>query len=218
MTNSERFCEAFAHISHTVMGHRLEPFSLRHRFWLEAMESPLMTGGGATLVDLEMAARVCALPFAKLDRQVPRMLARGPSWWARLRFVGRMLRGSAPREYAKFQDYFLDHGCPPATHGSGPVSKGGKKRYETMPGILGLITALAHGSRWEPETLWALTPGAAEWYLAGIYTHRGVDMRLKTEHDEEFEEGIRREREAKLRAQVTPPPEAGGGVNDAVGG
>lgn len=212
MTNRERFCEAFAHISHTVMGRRLEPFTLRHRFWLEAMESPLMTGGMATLVDLEMASRVCSMRFQDLDRKVPRMLVKGPGWWARLRFVIRMLRGSTPREYALFQEYFLDHGCPPATHGSGPVSKGGKKRYEGMPGILGLITALARASGWEPEVLWSLTPGAAEWYLMGIYTHRGVDMRLKTEHDEEFEEGIRREREAKLAAQgaMTPPENAGG--------
>ena len=62
-----------------------------------------------------------------------------------------------------------------------------------MPGILGLVTALARGSGWDPETIWALSPGAAEWYLVGIFQHRGVDMRLKTEHDEEFEEGLRRE-------------------------
>ena len=139
MTNRERFCEAFAHISHRVMGRRLEPFSLRHRFWLEALESPLMSGGTATLVDLEMAARICAMPFARLDREVPRMLARGPGWGAKAGFLWRMLRGSAVVEYRLFQDYFMDHGCPPATHGSAPVSKGGK-RYEGMPGILGLVT------------------------------------------------------------------------------
>ena len=129
------------------------------------------------------------------------MLARGPGLWAKLRFLIRMFRGSTvSAHYASFQDYFLDHGCPPATHGNQPAGPNGK-RYESMPGILGLVTGLARGSGWEPETIWALSPGAAEWYLVGIFQHRGVDMRLKTEHDEEFEEGLRREREEKRRAQ-----------------
>lgn len=204
MTNRERFCEAFAHVSHRVLGRRLEPFSLRHRFWLEAMESPLVTGGTASLVDLELAARVCAIPFPALDREVPRMLAEGPGWRAKLGFLWRLWRGGnglTAREYRAFQEYFLDHGCPPATHNEVAVTSAGK-RYEAMPGILGLVTGLARGSGWEPDTIWACTPGAAEWYLAGIFTHRGVDMRLKTEHDEEFEAGMRREREEREREEV----------------
>lgn len=195
MTNRERFFEAFAHVSHRVMGRRLEPFSLRHRFWLEAMESPLVTGGRANLVDLEMASRVCAMPFRTLNHAVPEMCLRGPSLWAQLRFLRRLCGGSVAREYAAFQEYFLDHGCPPATHHAPVVTSGGKS-YESMPGILGLVTAVARGSGWDPETIWALSPGGAEWYLAGIFTHRGVDMRIKSEHDEEFEAAFRREREA----------------------
>jgi hypothetical protein len=201
MTNAERFLEAFAHVPHRVMGRWLEPFSLRHRFWLEAFESPLVTGGTATLIDLEMASRVCSIPFAKLDREVPRMLRRGPGWGARIGFSLRMLRGRTAEEYGRWQDYLTDHGCPPACHGGGKVSKGGK-RYEAMPGILGLVTALVRGSGWDPDTVWAICPGAAEWYLTGIFMHRGVDMRIKTSHDEEFEEGLRREREEKARKEA----------------
>lgn len=193
MTNKDRFFEAFAHVSHRVMRRRLEPFSLRHRFWLEAMESPLVTGGAATLVDLEMAARVCAIPFARLNHEVPEMIGRGPGWWAQLGFLWRLWRLRTPVEYAAFSDYFLDHGCPPATHNAAMVASNGKS-YESMPGILGLVTALVRGSGWEAESVWALSPGAAEWYLAGIFTHRGVDMRIKSEHDEEFEAGMRREK------------------------
>ena len=193
MRNRDRFCEAFAHVGHVVMGRRMEPFSLRHRFWLEAMESPLVTGGVANLIDLELASRVCAVKFENLNRDVPGMLMRGPSWWAKLRFLLWVCRGVVQVEYEKLQAYFLDYGCPPATHGSMPQSDNGK-RYESMPGMLGLVTALVRGSHWDPETVWALAPGAAEWYLVGIFAHRGVDMRLKTEHDEEFEEGMREER------------------------
>jgi len=196
MQNKERFHEAFAHTSHEVMGRRLEPFSLRHRFWLEALESPLVTGGGATMIDLEMAARVCSIRFENLNHDVPGLLGRGPGWRAQAGFVWRLWRRQATVEYAKFQDYFCDHGCPPATHGRGAAeSEDGS--LETMPGILGLVTALARGSGWEPETIWALSPGSAEWYLAGIFTHRGVDMRLKSEVDEIWEESFRRERAEK---------------------
>jgi hypothetical protein len=193
MTNKERFFEAFAHTGHRVMARRLEPFSLRHRFWLEALESPLVTGGAATLIDLEMAARVCAIPFARLNHEVPAMIGRGPGWRAQLGFLVKLWRLRAAAEYGKFQEYFLDHGCPPATHNAVMQTASGKT-YESMPGILGLVTAVARGSGWEPETIWALSPGSAEWYLAGIFTHRGVDMRLKTEHDEEFEAALRREK------------------------
>jgi len=38
--------------------------------------------------------------------------------------------------------------------------------------------------------------GEVEWYIAGIYRLRGVDMKIKSEHDEEFEYHLRRQREA----------------------
>lgn len=195
MTNRERFFEAFAHTRHRAMGRALEVFSLRHRFWLEAFESPLVRGGALTLVDVEMAAAVCALPFERLDREVPRMLGRGPGWWTKLRFCWRLLRRRTAAEYAAFQAYMIDHGCPPATHHNDEPAGGGK-HYETLPGIFGLVSGLVRGSGWEPDTVWALSPGQAEWYLTGIFLHRGVDMKLKSEHDEEFEEGLRKEREA----------------------
>ena len=97
------------------MGRRLQPFTLRHRFWLEAMESPLVTGGPASLVDLEMAARVCAIPFEAINREVPEMVRRGPCARAKLAFLWRLCRGQASVEYKRFQDYFIDHGGPPAT-------------------------------------------------------------------------------------------------------
>ena len=41
-------------------------------------------------------------------------------------------------------------------------------------------------------TVWALSVGEAEWYLAGVFLHRGVDVGLKTGMDERMEEMLRK--------------------------
>jgi hypothetical protein len=202
MRNHDRFVDAFAHGRHKVMGRWLEPFTLRHRFWLDTFGSPLVTGGKATAVDLEMAARVCAIPFRHLDARVPVMLSSGPGLLGKAAFAWKVIRCKTEVEYSAFQAYLADHGCPPVTHDGGAQATEEGKRYETMPGLLGLITAVIRGSGWPPETVWALSPGAAEWYLTGIFMHRGVDMHLKTEHDEEFEEAMRKEKEEKEKSSV----------------
>src|SRR4051794_28966486 len=102
MNNRDRFFEAFGHATHRVMGRRLCRFTLRHRFWLEALESPLVSGGEATLMDLELATRVCAVPYEQLEKAVPRMIERGPGWRDRLGYLIRVFRRPLAREYAEF--------------------------------------------------------------------------------------------------------------------
>jgi hypothetical protein len=202
MTNLERFNEAFGHMEHRVMGRRLAKFSLRHRFWLEAMESPLVSGGEVVLLDLELASRVCAIPFGKLDVALPRMLAAGPGWWGRMDWMVRAWGRQAGREYRNYQAYLLDHGCPPAVWGDETVAVGGEDGEEAedngaLPGMLGLVSGLIRCTGWDPEVVWALSPGEAEWYLAGVFTHRGVDVGLMTAADEIMLEMLAKRKEAR---------------------
>ena len=189
MRNKDRFFEAFGHMEHVVMGRRLAKFTLRHRFWLEAMESPVVTGGKVGLMDLELATRVCAMRFEDLDVGLPRMLSRGPRWWERLGYLGRAWRRSAETEYRLLLGYLLDYGCPPETYDA-PVQVVGADGCEVqetgpLPGLLNLVTGLVRGSNgWTPETVWGLAPGEAEWYLAGIFVHRGADVGLVSAADE----------------------------------
>ena len=196
MKNIDRFNEAFGHMQHAVMGRRLAKFTLRHRFWLEALESPVVAGGQCSLMDLELAVRVCELPFAELNERLPRVLGRGPRWWEKLAYGVRLWRRRVECEYLEFQAYLLDHGCPPATFESegavvGPGGEDGPPESGSLPGVLGLVTGLMRGGGWEPEVVWQLSPGEAEWYLAGIFLHRGVDVGLKSAEDEEMEEELR---------------------------
>lgn len=202
------------------MGRRLAKFTLRHRFWLEAFDSPVVIGGEVRLVDLEMATMICAIPYPELDKRVPQLVGRRPGRWTQLRFLVRsVLRANAQREYALLAAYLLDHGNPPATHESGieegdpdgppprPGAQQGPDQFATIPGILSLVTGLIRRAKWDPDVVWALGPGEAEWYLTGVLLHEGVNVPIKSASDEEFEEGLRREREAKKQAEVTAVPE-----------
>lgn len=206
MTNLDRFNEAFGHMGHVVMGRRLAKFSLRHRFWLEAMESPLVTGGEARLMDLELASLVCAIPYHRIDSRLPAMLARGPRWWQRLCWIPRAWRRNVAVEYRRFQEYLFDHGCPPSTWeeecANAEDLDPNQVERGPLPGLLPLVTGLMRGTGWEPDTVWSLSPGEAEWYLAGVFLHRGVDIGLKTAEDEAMEEMLR-----KRAAAVTPGEE-----------
>lgn len=204
MRNAERFAEAFAHMEHVVMGRRLAKFTLRHRFWLEIMDSPLVRGGDVTLIDMEMASLVCAIPGSEVERRLPRLLSRGPSRWRRWRWWWRSLGRDAGKEYRLLQAYFADHGCPPAVWGETEVVVDGDDAGEgdrgPLPGVLGLVTGLMRGTGWEPDTVWCLGPGEAEWYLAGVFIHRGVDVGLKTGADEAMEEFLRKRDAAKAES------------------
>lgn len=205
MRNRDRFYEAFAHSAHRVMGRRLSRFTLKHLFWLKALGSPVVTGGEARLVDLERAAAICALPFEELDDRVPWLLEKGPSWWRRLGFMWRTLLGSTEREYADFQAYLLDHGCPPATHVDEEIEMGedgdtaatDETDQSPLPDLMSLVAGLIRMTSWPRDEAWACSPGEAEWYLAGVAIHRGSDVKIKTPSDEAFEEQLAREKAAK---------------------
>lgn len=211
MNNRDRFYEAFIHGPHQVMGRRLQRLTLRHRLWLEAFDSPLVTGGEASLVDLEMASRVCSIPFEDLEREIPAMVASGPGRFRRFRFALSSLFRSATKEYNAFQAYLLDHGCPPAIHGSEVETVGDGEGDEIadaspLPSLLMLVTGLIRCGWSQPEAVWRLSPGEAEWYLTGGYLHRGVDVKVKSPHDEQFEEEMERLKAEAANAQRDPKP------------
>ena len=199
MRNVDRFGEAFGHMEHRVMGRALVVFTLRHRFWLEALGSPLVTGGPVSLLDLELAARLCAIPYGDLDRRWPRVLERGPRWWEKLGYLWRVWRRRAGKEYLDFQGYLMDHGCPPATFDEGCEGEGDES---ALPGVLGLVTGLMRGTGWEPATVWGLPPGEAEWYLAGVFLHRGVDVGIKKPRDESMEEMLLKRKALNLKHEI----------------
>jgi hypothetical protein len=222
MNNRERFFDAFAHGPHDVMGRRMAKFTLRHRFWLEVFHSPIVDGGDVGMVDVEMCSRLCAIPFPELDERVPHEFGRRTRWWERMAFAWRTWRRRTGDEYEALLHYLIDHGNSPAVHENvmdlegepdphGPplppdelVRRRKRKRPDSgaIPGLLHLVTGLVRRSGWDPDVVWGLGPGEAEWYLTGVLLHDGVKVPVKSASDEEFEAGIRAEREAARKGEA----------------
>jgi hypothetical protein len=198
--NKEKFFEAFAHTSHRVMGRKLNKFTLYHRFWLEAMESPLVLGGAVSILDIELASRVCGCRYGEVERAIAGGAGGWKSWkgwW----FALRCLVLNADVEARNWEEYLKDHICGPNTHSAAQTTKDGVA-YEDFPGIMEQVCAVIRGTGWEPETVWNLGPGEAEWYMCGVYRLRGVDMRVKSEHDEEFEAAMAADKAEEERREA----------------
>jgi len=175
------------------MGRRLRKFTLYHRFWLEAMQSPLVVGGEVSIVDLELASRVCSCRYGRVERAIEGGAGGWRSWrgwW----FALRAFFLNPTVEAMKWEEYLRDHVCGPNTHNSPKTTADGKV-YEDFPATMDQVCSVIRATGWDPDAVWNLGPGEAEWYMAGVYRYRGVDMKVKTEHDEEFEEMIRRDKE-----------------------
>jgi len=206
--NKERFFEAFAHTNHRVMGRRLRKFTLYHRFWLEAMESPLVMGGSISILDLELASRVCACKYGTVERAIEGGAGGWRSWkgwW----FALRSVFVNHEREANNWEEYLKDHVCGPNTHNAPMETKDGTT-YEDFPSIMDQVCAVIRGTGWTPDTVWNLGPGEAEWYMTGVYRLRGVDMKVKSEQDEEFEEGMAADRAMALAQKMAEEADEGG--------
>lgn len=172
--------------------------SLRHRFWLEALLSPLVHGGGEiTILDLELAAQVCSTPFEQLEAKMRKPLGR----WAKVR---RWIRGFCHvfRDLNKANEawvsYVEDHcSCVPVHRDETEASQAGSDVWrEEFPASFDLVSGLIRHTTWDPDKIWSLEPGEADWYLMGLLRHRGADasdLKIKTSHDEEFEAGLAEE-------------------------
>lgn len=194
------FEESFIHSdNHRVLGYRLRPFSLYHQMVLEAIGSPIMGGEKmVTLIDLEIACRVCASGFNEYQKA-----SRRPGFFGKARWAIKALVSSLDDEIAAFDRYFTDYVALPETHGSQASSKGGKA-YSEFPAPLSVAGCLMAsgfegGSR---EKIWMTPLGEAHWYCATFLRLEGVDLKLITEHDREFIEGFKRQRAERARKEA----------------
>jgi hypothetical protein len=204
------FEESFIHTDdHRVLGYRLRPFSLYHQFLLESIGSPIITGKAQiTVIDLEIACRICASGYNEYRRASAR-----PGFWQKVAFAKKVLMTDLPKEIAKFDRYFADYVALPERHGSAAPSKNGKV-YQEFPSPLSIagllmVKGFEGGCR---EKIWMTPLGEAHWYCATFLRLEGVDLKLITDHDREFIEGLKRQREEKAKKEAAEASGSGDGV------
>ncbi len=194
------FEEAFIHTDdHRVLGRKLRPFSLYHQLILEAIGSPVMSADRpVTLIDLEIASRVCASDYGGY-----RSAGRRSGWLGKLWWLARALRADTQKEMLAMDRYFKDYTSVPDRWENGGEVKGSGKAYSEFPAPLSVVGCLmANGFQaGDEKKVWMTPLGAAHWYCATFLRMDGADLKLMTEHDREFIEGFKREQEKQRREQ-----------------
>ena len=199
----EAFEESFVHTEgHRVMGRKLKPFCLHYQFWLEVVDSPiLIPGAKISVIDLEIASRICSCSYGKVARIARKRPGRIQKWW----FAIRAIRTDVRRELEKLDAYLVDYSRPPERLDEPDLDKNGRPRHDFPPTLAVATCLMALGfENGDEKKIWTAPLGKMHWYAASYLRLQGADLKLVTDHDREFMEGIRKLR--KLEALKASKP------------
>ncbi len=185
---------------HRVLGRRLRPFCLWHRFLLEAIESPLLIPGATLLpVDLRRAVAICRNRFREgRVRPLPSLL---DAW----RLAGR---GFA-REQAAFEEYIGDFHVRPIYAIKTDTGSKAKRGFPAgpPPEILSLVGDIIGWSSWPDWRVWELPIGEVHFYASCVENARlaptGSQQDWLTDRERKFQADLK----AKERRERGESPE-----------
>lgn len=194
--HDDRFVEAFANQSHTVLGRRLDPFCLWHQFNLEVAQSKVLLGEPLTPFDLWLAVRVCTTPWTA-SHFVPDL--RPPSM---LRFLWEMRRFNFAKEVRKFQDYYDDFASGPRYWPNDHrQEEAGAAPQRDLDENLELALYVMKEGRFTWPEVWTMPLGVLRWSSAGLAKLSGAKLDIWTpEHEEMFQTHVAK-REAAIDAR-----------------
>jgi len=176
---------------HVLMKRQLRPFCLDYQFWLEAVDSPLLTGGEISLMDLEVASRICTSDYGQgkyVNINIEKDLQRQP--WRKLKWALSVIRTDVDAEMEAFHTYIQDYSSSPETIYDKQQKDG--KVYHSFPPAMSVASILMEGNfeGGNREAIWTCPLGEAYWYSTAFLRNRGEDVKLLTEHDREFMEQL----------------------------
>lgn len=165
----ERFAESWINSTHRVLGRKLRPFSLWHRFQLEILDSPILSGKKIEHLDLERACRCCQL-------QYPNPITAGINGWSlRWRLAGR----DFALEVQKFGTYLEDYFAPPKFLPS--IRKVHQPEViHPPPEAIRILSAVIDLTKWPENKIWDMPIGQAYWYAAGQWYQDGAELDFLT--------------------------------------
>lgn len=200
------FREAFENVPHTVLGKRLEPYSIWHRYCLEMLDSPVLTGDPIDKIHLLGAVIVCRSRFDGTGYVPTFPKARG---LLRRMWIGlRLGRYNLRKEVEKFSDYLLDFHSPPKLWPDEDAPQ--NVTFSEIDPLLDLVAHLVSKGI-APADAWNMPLGMANWYsvvFLKLDGRQGVDV--WTPHDQVAYEKHVQEREKKLTAQTQALADAEG--------
>ncbi len=189
----ELFAEAWINSTHRVLGLRLHPFSLWHRFQLAVIDSPVLAGTKVEPIDLERACRVCQLVY-------PEVISPRIKWWSfRWRLAGRDFQ----TEIQKLGAYFDDHWSIPKF--VPPIRKKGdmpESINHPPPEEIRIISAVLTMTGWSEEKVWNMPIGQAYWYAAGHWYQTGMELDFLTPEHLVLQQRINEMKKAKQDASA----------------
>jgi hypothetical protein len=161
----DRLAQYFLPAEATVLGVRLQPFTLWHWRTLSALESPLLDGkldelepADPTYEDLALAVRVCALKANTRHEKL--MEALRPGYWMRRKFR-RARKLDFDTELGGMALYLNAHCKGPKPM----VADGESPAPVSSHQVMYLATGLMNQLGFSEAEAWATSPGMARWYL-----------------------------------------------------
>ncbi len=186
----DNFLGAWVLDTHRVLGRRLQPYSLWHRFALEAIGSPFTVPDGRPLLgDLDVAVKVCRSRYPATDAasffRVIKIHRPGKPLpiLAKLRFAYLLRRFDGPTEGTRFVAYVRDHLSPPKFWEQ--TGEGTQESSGAPPEVLSTAARLVAGGFTE-ERAWNMPIGKAYWYAATIARMNGVKVDFVSESNDLF--------------------------------
>jgi hypothetical protein len=195
----QAFEESFINTDdHVVLGRRLKPFCLWYQFVLEAIDSPIFSPNAPlSLVDLEIAARICQSDYQDFTQAQQK-----PGFMGKVKFGVKAMRTSIADEVSKFDRYILDYARLPETFEN--IDPPTERVHHDFPPALSIVSVLMRNGfeGGQRKATWMTGVGEAHWYATSFTRLEGHDPKLITDHDREFMEGLRAEREEKARREA----------------
>jgi hypothetical protein len=180
----EDFHEAMASRPHRLLGRGLFPFCSYHHFWLKILNSPLLVGGEVSLVDIEVAVRICSCKFGQAERVIK------PRWTDKWKILYYQFRYNIPDLCNQFAEYIQDYNSPPERAPTGGEVHS-TSTAEPFPYQAWLVTGLMCVMGLTEEQAWMMPIGKAEWYLSISNAFRDKETGILGGHDREFIEGMK---------------------------
>lgn len=177
------------------MGRKLRPFCLEYQFWLQVYRSPLVTGEQViSVADLEIASLICTSDYGQA-KFIPDQHAKR-HWWNKAGFFLKHCRRDLLGEVAAFVAYVQDWSTAPDSWvpEAAMVKATTGNAGEPFPSVLSVAAVLMNGGfeGGRREAIWMCPVGEAHWWATALQRARGEEVNVKTPHDREFEEGLRK--------------------------